>query len=297
MKAAIPPIFFLLLLVTGGCNFFSQSPKSDERVVARVYDKYLYQSDLTGVGTGAATVDDSLAAVRNYVDTWIRHHVLLRYAQDNLPEEEQQLNDRLRDYKESLLIYLYENELVKQKLDTVISEQAIQEYYTQHREVFKLKEDIIKMRLVVLPATAAVRLDSVRVWLKKPDDYNRPQLLGFCKENAVTYRIETDQWYNKEEMTTLLPVNRFNLMAVLSARSYIEVADSGYGYLMKFDDFKATGSDAPMEYVKDEITGILINRKKIEFIQRIHQSIYDEAMKAGSFEIVDEMVRPGSPEQ
>src|SRR5690349_3041170 len=102
--------YFILVLVVSSCSFFPSKEKK-EQPIARAYDKYLYQSDLAGVGQGAATPEDSIQAVRSYIDSWIRHTVLLRYAQDNLPEEEQRLEQQLNDYKESLLIHAYESEL------------------------------------------------------------------------------------------------------------------------------------------------------------------------------------------
>jgi len=283
-------VFMIVLL--SGCNFFSKSPDKNKQVIARVYDKYLYQSNLAGVGSGAATPEDSIQAVRNYIDSWIRHNLLLRYSQDNLPEEEQRLNDRLQDYKESLLIYLYENELVNQKLDTTVSNVEIEKYYNEHKEVFRLRGDIVRFKYVMLPQSETVKLDSARNWLRKTDDFNRPKLLGFCKDYAVRYNIEDSVWYNKDDVASLLPVNRFSLLSALNAKSYLEVSDSGFGFLIKFNDYRTRGSDAPVDFVENEISGILVNQRKIDFISKIHKSIYDDALKNGEFEIyLDEGIK------
>lgn len=285
-------LYLLLLPFFGACGFFDESPVGDEEPVARVYNNYLYRSEMIGVGAGAATPEDSIQAVRNYIDSWIRHNLVLRYAQDNLPDEEKQLNDRLRDYKESLLIYAYEDELVSQKLDTNVSEAAVRNYYTQNKDAFILKNDIVKLRYIMLPLTASIRLDSIRWWLKNPNDFNRPKLQGFCKESATRYMISDSIWYNKEELTSLLPVSRFNLPSALSSAGYVEVSDSGYGYLIKFDAYHNKGAPAPEDYVRDEIVSILINLRKIEFISRIHKSIYDDALKSGDFEVfMDEGIK------
>ena len=284
--------YITVIVLFAGCNFFSKSPDKSKQVIARVYDKYLYQSDIAGVGGGAATPEDSIQAVRNYIDSWIRHNLLLRYSQDNLPEEEQRLNDRLQDYKESLLIYLYENELVNQKLDTVVSNAEIEKYYNEHKEVFTLRGDIVRFKYITLSLTETVKLDSVRSWLRKTDDFNRPKLLGFCKDHAVRYAVDDSVWYNKDDVASLLPVDRFNLLSALNAKSYLEVPDSGFGYLIKFNDYRTLGSDAPIDFVKNEITGVLVNQRKIDFISKIHKSIYDDALKNGEFEIyMDEGIK------
>jgi len=284
--------FACLFFILSGCNFFKKSPDKNQQVIARVYDKYLYQSDLKGVGGGAASRDDSIQAVRNYVDSWIRHNLLLRYAQDNLPDEEQRLNDRLRDYKESLLIYQYENDLVNQKLDTTVSDTDIQKYYNENSDAFTLKNDIVKFKYVMLPATTIVRLDSVRAWLRNMNDYNKPKLLGFCKQYATRFSINDSTWNNKDDLASFLPVNKINITSALISKNYLEASDSGFAYLIKFDDYRVKGSNAPVDFVQNEIISILLNQRKIDFISRIHKSIYDDALKDGDFEIyMDEGIK------
>jgi len=269
----------------GSCSFFQSSKDKKEEPIARVYDKYLYQSDIAGVGGGAARPEDSIQAVRNYVDSWVRHNLMLRYAQDNLPEEEQRLNDRLRDYKESLLIYQYENDLVSQKLDTNVSEDEAEKYYNSHKDIFNLKNAIARVRYIMLSTSTKPPLDSVKAWMKNTTDYNEPKLEGFCKQYAVRYSLSDSVWYNMDELIALLPVDQFDFDKAQFARSYIEVADSGYRYLIKFNDYRIKGNDAPIDFAKQEIKNIIINQRKMAFVGTIHKTIYEDALKNGDFEV------------
>lgn len=271
------------LLLCGSCGFFNDRD-TDDVAVARVYDKFLYLSELEGVGRGAARPEDSLQMVKNYIDSWIRHNLLLRYAQDNLPEEEKVLNDQLRDYRESLLIYLYEKELLNDKLDTVVSESDIARYYEENKETFELKQAIAQVRYIILRMDTRIALDSVRQWMRNSTPDNYPKLRGFCNEHAVKYSITDSIWYNMDELSALLPVDQFNLENAQYNRSYLEVPDSGYAYLIKFEDYRIKGSDAPVAFVRDQITGIILNKRKLAFINTIHKSIYEEALNKNNFE-------------
>ena len=284
MKALPLYILIMLLAVTGSCNFFRDSEEA-EKPVARVYEKYLYQSDLEGVGSGAARPDDSIQMVKNYVDSWIRHNLLLRYAQDNLPEEERVLNEQMRDYRESLLIYLYEKELLNDKLDTVVDAAEINQYYQDHKETFQLKQSISRVKYIMLRMDTRVELDSVRKWMRNTTPDNYPKLRGFCTEHAVRYSIADSIWYNKDELTAFLPVDKFNYDNAQFNRSYLEVPDSGFAYLVKFDDYRIKGNDAPINFVREEITSIILNKRKLAFISAIHKSIYEEALKKSDFEM------------
>ncbi len=283
MKVLQFNILIILLALAGSCNFFS-NPDEGEKPVARVYDKFLYQSDLEGVGRGAARPEDSIQMVKNYVDSWIRHNLLLRYAQDNLPEEQRVLNEQMKDYRESLLIYLYEKELLNDKLDTVVNAAEVAQYYQDHKETFQLKQSISRVKYIMLRMDTRVQLDSVRSWMRNTTPDNYPKLRGFCTENAVRYSISDSIWYNKDELTAFLPVAKFNFDNAQFNRSYLEVPDSGFAYLMKFDAYRIKGNDAPINFVREEITNIILNKRKLAFISAIHKSIYEEALKKSDFE-------------
>lgn len=283
MKAIQIYLLILIFIMTTSCSYLNDKDLKD-LPVARVYDKYLYQSELVGVGRGAARPEDSLQMVKNYIDSWIRHNLMLRYAVDNLPEEEKRLNEQLRDYRESLLIYLYEKELLGDKLDTIVSEGNVVQYYQNHTETFQLKQSISRVKYIVLRLDTRVRLDSVRNWMRNTTPDNYPKLRSFCNENAMKFSISDSIWYNKDELTSFLPVTKFNFDNAQFNRSYLEVADSGYAYLIKFQDYQIKGGDAPINFVREEITSIILNKRKLAFISAIHKSIYEEALKKNNFE-------------
>lgn len=120
--------------------------------------------------------------------------------------------------------------------------------------------------------------------MRQPTPDNYPKLRGFCDENAVKYSISDSVWYNKDQLASFLPADKFNLDNARFNKSYLEVPDSGYAYLVKFDDYRIKGNDAPIDFVRNEITNILLNKRKLAFITTIHKSIYDEALRKSNFE-------------
>ncbi len=72
-------LFFLLI---GSCK--NVGFNNSETVLARVYDSYLYASNLEGLVPAAISVADSIAICRNYVDNWINNQLILSQAEKNL---------------------------------------------------------------------------------------------------------------------------------------------------------------------------------------------------------------------
>src|SRR5688500_3900936 len=90
----------LIALVATSCKRLGKNnDEAEVNPVARVYDKFLSEAELKGVGAGAATPEDSLTAVKNYIERWIRQELVLRYAKENLPEEMEEIETQVENYR------------------------------------------------------------------------------------------------------------------------------------------------------------------------------------------------------
>src|SRR5947207_561682 len=110
--------FIFSLLICVSCHYFGKDDPSKKDAIARAYDYILYPEDLTGIVPEGASRTDSIAIVKNYIDNWIRHKSVLHKAENNLDEEKKNVQDQLEEYRNSLVTYAYETELIRQKLDT-----------------------------------------------------------------------------------------------------------------------------------------------------------------------------------
>ena len=266
------------------CSTGSKKNTEQGNPIARVYEKYLYEGDIAGIGKGAAKPEDSIQAVKNYIDSWVRHNLILHYAEDNLSEKNSDLEKQLTDYKESLTIFYYEKELIKQKLDTVVSEQDIDEYYKKYIDNFELKTAVSKMRYVMFLKTLKVKTDSAVGWMKKQNEINQSKLQNFCIDHAVKFEITDSAWFSIDELNSILPLNENNLDNAPFNKSFQSMSDSTYQYLVSFDDFKLKGNAAPIQYVRKDIINIILNKRKLAYLSQVHNSIYDDALQNKKFE-------------
>src|SRR5690606_13268630 len=119
---------FLLLGVAAfaglaGCK------QRDEEAVARSYDTYLYRKDLAGIVPEGVTGEDSIRLARAYIDQWLRQQAVLVQAQRNVKANSEHIEKQVEAYRDGLIVYEYEQALISQKLDTVVTKQAISNYY------------------------------------------------------------------------------------------------------------------------------------------------------------------------
>ena len=154
------------LLCLAGCDFFQKSAK--EVVVAECYGKYLYESDLKGIVPENASIMDSLQRVNSFIDSWIERQVLLHQAETNLNMEQLDLKKQLDEYRNSLVMYAYETQLINQKLDTMVSEDEIAEYYEQNKEEFQLRNTMVRAAYIIMKEDCKQK-ETFRKLMSDPD--------------------------------------------------------------------------------------------------------------------------------
>ena len=99
--------------------------------IARVNNSYLYESDISGIVPQGINKKDSGLLVRNYIENWARQQLLLNKANINLSfnEIQSKLDQQIEDYRISLIIHAYKQELIRQQLDTIVTQSQIVQYY------------------------------------------------------------------------------------------------------------------------------------------------------------------------
>lgn len=130
----------MLLMALVSCN--NGNDGNGDRVVATIYDKTLHQSDLTSVLYEGISVNDSLVRTRAFINNWIRVQLIIHQAEKNLDKSELDFSRQIEDYRNSLIIYKYQTQLIEQNLDTVVSDAEIEKYLEDNAPLELDNEDV-----------------------------------------------------------------------------------------------------------------------------------------------------------
>ncbi|HDO27960.1 MAG TPA: hypothetical protein ENH02_07570 [Bacteroidetes bacterium] len=274
--------FIFLLFVIAGCRPGVSGDKGV--VVARVYDDYLYESDLRGVVPGNISTLDSIAFVKNYTDQWIKTRLMIRQAEKNLTGRQLNFDKQLEDYKNSLIIYQYETELVRQKLDTVVTDEEIEKYYQEHLSDFELKENIVKVQYVIIDKQPELE-DRFTALFKLPDSLMTDSLEFYGKRYAKSYFLDTAYWFRFDDLLTIIPIETYNQELFLKGHRFIRLSDGRFVYLLKFVSFRIKNDISPLDFKRNDIRDIIINKKKVALIKNLRTDIYKQAILNKDFEV------------
>jgi len=273
---------FLLLLLHTGCSLTEEDRK--EEPVARVFERYLYPSDLKDAVPPGTSRQDSTILARRYIDTWVKDQLMLHRAEQALTEEQKDFEKQIAEYRKSLLIFSYRQKLLQQKLDTVVDDAEVRAYYEENLNNFLLGQDVIKGTFVRVPRSAP-GLAELRAWSRSNSEESLAEMEQYCLSYADKFSNFNDTWVNFSSIKVQLPMQISNPAAYLRYQRNIETSDSLYRYFLHVSDHLTEGDPAPIEMVSDDITNILLNKRKIEFFRDLEQRVYNDGVSRNQFEI------------
>jgi hypothetical protein len=258
------------------------SQKNDEEI-ARVGKKILYRPDLTDLIPAGTNEKDSISITTKYVEDWVLQQLILRKAELNLPAQEKDFRKQLEDYRNSLIIYQYESYLIRQNLDTNVTDREIEDYYETNKQNFELKDNIVQVNFVILKNKKLPSFP-VKNYLNSANPDDKDRLENFCKKSAFNYFLE-DQWIRFDDLLKIIPIETYNQQAFLENNRYFELQDSAYRYFVRFYDFKIKESISPLSFERETIRNIIINKRKLEIIEKMRRKIFEDGLKNNDFEI------------
>lgn len=272
-----------MVFLTAGCKENNISVKRIR--LAEINNVVLYYDEIPQMIRKGIKEDDSTTIVQNYINKWAKRELLLQKAEENLdPVMKSDISRQLEETRTNLVIYQYQRQMMLEKMDTVISETEMAEYYSSHEKSFILTSNIVKALFIKLPLETP-DLDKARRLARSNNQNDLQQLESYCFQFAEKFDDFDEKWIPMTRLTVELQQDIDNEENFLKWNNFFETKDSASLYLISIRDYKLRTTLAPYEYVKDDIKRIIWNTRRFEFIQTLENGIYNDALKESSFKI------------
>lgn len=255
-------------------------------VVAKAGKSRLYKSDIEKIVPTGITGQDSINLVQQYVESWAQKQFMLQRAEEYLPKRDKDVVDELEDYKAQLLIFRFENMFVEQNLDTVISNNQMQEYYDLHPDIFNSKNGLLKARVIKLQ-NSSPNLRVVKKLAKEEGEEELAQLENEVYNSAYKYKTYQD-WIDLGTFSKELNLSLNNMQSNLLNNRVVEVKDSLYTTIVIATDYVAPNSVTPFEYNAHKIKGLILVKRKQELISKLHKEVFTNALDNKKLKIVND---------
>ncbi|TAE08435.1 MAG: peptidyl-prolyl cis-trans isomerase [Bacteroidetes bacterium] len=279
--------FFALLLALPACGWFGGgSPEKKGKVLAQVGEVKLYEVDLQGLIPKGTPKADSTEMAKNYRQTWLRRQLMVQYASKSAKIDERDLERKLQEYKQDLVLYAYEKEYLRKNLDTTITDKEIQEYYEKNSANFELKQNIIKARLVKTARDTTKRIAEMKSWLTSTDKKDHTKLREFCLKYAPFYHLADTVWVEFDALVRNTPFRQIvNKTDFLQQNRFSENTENNYSYFLQIFEYKLSNQISPLPFVRDRIVSMIINQRRVQLVKKMERDIYEEGKKNKSFQV------------
>ena len=282
--AHIVAIIGIVLPMFASCKAISDF-LDDGEVVAKVGEARLLMEDLQKVIPNGISPEDSTLLARQYITTWALDHVYMAVAEKQLSAAELDVSQEVEAYRRSLLKYRYEQLYVNQRLDTLISEDQIREFYEKNGDRFVLKQPIVKARFMTM-MTDAPNLKTIQKKMSSGKYGEIMEADSLARVSALRYVAWEDSWIDAIVLAREFGTESASVMSSIK-KGWIERKDvndmNNIAFVM---DVIPAGRKAPKEYCEPLIKDMIISARKQTLISNLEQDLLREARESGKFEII-----------
>ncbi|MEZ4918513.1 MAG: peptidylprolyl isomerase [Saprospiraceae bacterium] len=265
----------LLSVLVWQCGKKTTDNKKNDPVLAKVYNKTLYQSELDGVVPESTSPEDSLLLMQAFTQRWIRDQLLMYEAERNIPKD-LNIDELVRNYRASLVRFNYEEQIISEQMDSTVSEQEIRTFYENNQDQFQLESTILKCLLIKIPADAPQN-ELNKFWYsrKKADE---KKLVRFAGEYATLALLDPEKWYKIEELAALLPQGTLTAENA-SSRKEGTLSDGDFRYYYRVLEVVRGKETAPLDYVQEQASKIILHRRKQALLEKWKEDLYQKELR------------------
>jgi len=273
----------LTIILLAGCK---EDKTTDKRIpVAEVDNVILYYDELPKLIQHGVNDTDSTALIQNYINNWAKRRLMLLKAKENLSEKTRaEIEQQLDETRTNLILYQYQRQMMLEKMDTVITETELENYYSANEPSFMLGSNIVKALFIKLPLETPDLL-KIKTLARSNEQNDLQQLESICYQFAEKFDDFNEEWVPMDRLSVELQQDIENEENFLKRNTFFETSDSASVFLISIRDYRLRSSLAPFEYVRNDIKRIIWNTRRIDFIQNLENGIYNDALKENSFKI------------
>lgn len=246
--------------------------------------RFLYYDEIQSVLPLSLSASDSVSFVEQYKLNWMKELLLMDKATRNIPNNAE-IDRLVENYRKSLILHTYQQELINQNLANEVTEEEMLAYFEEHQTLFKAERPLLKGLFIKVPLSAP-QLTQLRRWYKDTARVAVENLEKYGLQHAVKYEYFYDKWVSIAEMLDWVPYDEEELTDYLTKRQYLELKDTTFYYFLNVTDYRPVGAQEPFEFAQSQVKDILLNMRRMDYIEQVKNELYEEALEENKIKIV-----------
>lgn len=283
LNIPVAGLLVIVLLAFGSCRTIT-SFVHDGKVVAKMGDHKLYESDLAAYIPDSATPEDSTRLALQFINSWASEMAFNDVAEKELSKDEKNVTRELEDYRRSLLKFRYEQKYVNQRLDTAVTDAQIEKYYETHIDNFKLQLPIAKARFLSISSDSPnLEIIKKKMASDRPSDQMEADSMAFS--SALRYTDFGGKWVGLVSLSREFGTDYGTVLSAMK-NGLVEIPDgNGNLNIAYISSIMKAGETGPVEYYRERIRDIILSTRKQSLLSGLERDLIENARSQENFVI------------
>lgn len=267
----------VLLVAASSCKKNDESFQKDSTIVAMVNNRKLYMSELDNIIHPAISQKDSTALANSYIDQWVRDQLLMQEA-SKFFSTDFEIEKLVDDYREKLIKFNFEEKIIAERFDTLVTDNELSEFYEKNKEQFVLNQPLFRCYYAKVPDTAKKIDNFYRSWRKNDTEV----VDEYLSKNSIEWALDEKRWYTWPQIE-----NWSDQFSLSSAKSAVDqhISDGDFEYFLKVLEYRAEKEISPLPFIKDQLVQMILHKRKQNIIEGYKTELYDKAIQADQIKL------------
>jgi len=262
-----------------GCSNFGSNDSNN--LVARAGENFLYENDLPEY----TSKDDSLIKISSFIETWAKEKVLYDLSMINLSQSKRaEIDELVENYKVDLYINSYKDLIVNSKIDSIVTTEQIDSFYTLNINNFKLNENLVKYRYIKVP-NDNININRIRRYIVRVNEQDR-YFLDSLNFQFADLKLNDSIWFTERDVISSIDfINQNNKSKYFIKNRLFTIEESNYTNFFIVDDILRSGNIPPISYLYERIKSTIVNQRKLDLLKNLNKEILNDALKSRKYEV------------
>lgn len=267
----------VLLVAASSCKKNDESFQKDSTIVAMVNNRKLYMSELDNIIHPAISQKDSTALANSYIDQWVRDQLLMQEA-SKFFSTDFEIEKLVDDYREKLIKFNFEEKIIAERFDTLVTDNELSGFYEKNKEQFVLNQPLFRCYYAKVPDTAKKIDNFYRSWRKNDTEV----MDEYLSKNSIERALDEKRWYTWPQIE-----NWSDQFSLSSAKSAVDqhISDGDFEYFLKVLEYRAEKEISPLPFIKDQLVQMILHKRKQNIIEGYKTELYDKAIQADQIKL------------
>ncbi|MBC7382704.1 MAG: hypothetical protein H7296_06865 [Bacteroidia bacterium] len=248
----------------------------EQNPLAKAYGKQLVWAETAPLLLNTKNQQDSISRLKKIVEQWINQQIKLNAANRSINSNDPEIEEKVNNYRNDLLIYFFEQNKVNELLDTNISVTEMKALFERNKENFHLSNNVVKLVFVKIKSNEKI-VSKMKTLLVDFNGENKTKLLKMCNQYAENAFLEDQIWLNFDDIIKEVPIKTYDAEHFLENNKYVEIKEGPYIYLVNILAYQIKNTTSSFEFERENIKKVILQNRKKELLKQMEITLKKEA--------------------